>query len=269
MAEALKRLCREVKSESLVVVDNWKLKNLKHPFHAEDLETEAKKVAAGIIRENDQVQDAVRRRCKDIKSLMNLIQGQADKLILEIASLEKDKSALDKRLDFLLADGGTEDAKLFKDNYKNKMVEINEQIGQRKAALETMAVKGKDLDDDTFDWKTVKSRATEILDLIQDDPVALKRAYGQLFEAIVVGDLDKDGKRPLKFVLREEGEGPKTKKPGVNLAEESCVSIKFGSGGEMPPKPLQLLRSLLIDQQSNNNRLDITRDARQSTRPEA
>lgn len=108
------------------------------------------------------------------------------------------------------------------------MVEINEQIGLKKASLELMAVKGKNLDDDTFDWKAVKSRAGEILDLIQEhDPVALKRAYGQLFESIVVGDLDKSGKRPLKFILREDDGGVKIKKPGVNLAEDSCVTIKM------------------------------------------
>lgn len=96
-----------------------------------------------------------------------------------------------KRLDFLLADGNNEDAKLLKDDYKNRMETINQQIDPRKASLELMAVKGKNLDDDTFDWKAVKIRAGEILDLIQEhDPVALKRAYGQLFEAIVVGDLD-------------------------------------------------------------------------------
>lgn len=215
-------------------------KNIKHPFHAEDLEAEAKKVAVAIIRENDQVQDAVKRRCKDIKSLTDLIQGQAEKLTQEIAALEKDKLTLDKRLDFLLAGGSNEDAKLFKDNYKNKMVEINEQLRQKKESLGLMTTKGKDLKDDTFDWKSVKSRATEILDLIQEhDPVALKRAYSQLFEAIVVGDLDNTGKRPLQFILKENDEGPKIKKPGVNQAEHSCVTIKMAQTRE----PISLTRA--------------------------
>ena len=216
-------------------------KNLGQPFRAEDLETEAKTVTVGIIRENDQVQDAVRRRCKDIKSLTDLIQGQADKLNIEIASLEKDKTSLSTQLDFLLSDGNAEDAKLFKDEYKNRMEDINQQIGQLRASLELMTVKGKNLNDDTCDWKSVKRRAEEILDLIQEhDPVALNRAYSQLFETIVLGELDKDGKRPLKFVLRDNGDGPKTKKPGVNLAAESCATHKMAQKEGLEP-PTQRL----------------------------
>lgn len=40
------------------------------------------------------------------------------------------------------------------------------------------------------------------------DPVALKNAYRQLFEAIVVGDIGQDGKTDLKFVLRGQNLGP-------------------------------------------------------------
>jgi len=220
-------------------------KDLGQPFRAEDLEAEAKKVTVGIIRENDQVQDAVRRRCKDIKSLTDLIQGQADKLNIEITSFEKDKNSLNTRLDFLLSDGNADDARLFKNEFKNRMEDINQQIGQRRASLELMTAKGKNLNDDTFDWKSVKNRAEEILDLIQEhDPVALKRAYSQLFETIVVGELDQSGKRPLKFILRDDNEGPKTKKPGVNLATESCVTIKMAQkeGVKAPHNKHKLLK---------------------------
>lgn len=84
------------------------------------------------------------------------------------------------------------------------------------------------------------------MDLIQEhEPLDLKRAYSQLFEAIVVGELDKDGKRPLKFILREDGDGSKTKKPGVNQAENSCVSIRLAQEAYFCTKSWRLLiRSL-------------------------
>jgi hypothetical protein len=40
--------------------------------------------------------------------------------------------------------------------------------------------------------------------IAEHDPVALKNAYGLLFEAVVVGDLDARGVRPLEFVIRDE-----------------------------------------------------------------
>ncbi len=216
--------------------------NVKHPFRADDLEAETKKVVAAIVKDSDQVQDAVRQHFKDVKSLTDLIKSQAEQVAVEIANLETDKAALDFRLDFLLTDGTIEEAKEFKVEYKKRAMELCQQINQKKASLDLMAAQNKDLKDDSFDWRSVKDRAGEILDLIHEhDPVALKRAYSQLFEAIEVGELDEGGKRPLRFILRDAGDcSSKEKKPVVNGAESLCDDTKMAQeeGLEPPTKRL-------------------------------
>ncbi len=64
----------------------------------------------------------------------------------------------------------------------------------------------RDLEQDSFDWKTLGGNAKKVLAVVAEhDPVALKNAYGCLFESVVVGDLNDNGVRGLEFVIREGG----------------------------------------------------------------
>lgn len=83
----------------------------------------------------------------------------------------------------------------------------------------------RELEADSFDWKSLGVSAWKALDVMQEhDPVALKNAYQQLFEAIVVGNLDSKGVRSLEFVIRD-GTAPAV---FVTAEENSSSDVRMG-----------------------------------------
>jgi len=62
------------------------------------------------------------------------------------------------------------------------------------------------LDKHSFCWSTIAMQANAVLSIMKEhDPVALKRAYYELFEKIIVSAENQDGKRTLTFIIRDGG----------------------------------------------------------------
>lgn len=56
---------------------------------------------------------------------------------------------------------------------------------------------------ESFNWNDLAKRAGQIQEVMAEaDPVALKNAYRQLFDRIVIGDLNDQGERSIEFFIR-------------------------------------------------------------------
>lgn len=167
-------------------------------------ETEAKNTVAEIIQNSPKLREAIMRKGIATTSAIQLLEQQAKKLDSEISQLENEKLNLGKRLDFLLADGDDNEAGKFRKEYKGEFNRINGEIQCRRESLSLIDKRGQELRVDGFDYKDLAKRAREIQDIMQEcDPVALKNAYRDLFESVIVGDVDKGGKLEFQFVLRD------------------------------------------------------------------
>jgi hypothetical protein len=121
-----------------------------------------------------------------------------------------------------LADKDQGGAEEYRETYGLEVKAVEEKMKGIKTALDLLEIQKGNLEEGAFDWKKIGERAMEVLEVIREtDPVALKNAYGQLFEKIIVGDLNGDGVRELRFVLREDLE---------SVAEEDVSSSEFNLG---------------------------------------
>lgn len=214
-------------------------KNLKHPIRVEILEDEVKKTVSEIIQKSPKLRESIQRRLKDGQSLTSLLEGQISNVENQIESLKLEKQKLNRRLDFLLEEGSAEDAKAFKQEYKEKMSDLDSKISRCEENIRVMSRQAKEVKEDSFDWTEVAEKAQKIQDIWQEnDPIALKEAYGQLFEIILVGDEDSQGIRPLKFVLKD------SYSEDVILADKGCVGLEMGHQSSSNATSLKLEKSL-------------------------
>jgi DNA invertase Pin-like site-specific DNA recombinase len=206
---------------------------------AETVESEARRIASQIIRETKELEEAIAKYGKDRMTASKLVLEQIYKMRTELADMEKEKVALNRRLDFILDGASQDEIQNFKKEYKQNAEKLNQAIAAKSEQIAENLKKADLLSRDEFDWKGLGKNGEAVLAAIQDkDPVALKNAYRHLFEVIVVGDLDKDGKTELKFILRGEGSGDFP--PPVNGRKDFSFEIKMAQKEGLEP-PTQRL----------------------------
>ena len=94
---------------------------------------------------------------------------------------------------------------MWRHEYRTAIDRIRKSIVQKNTSLVALETKRSELSDDQLDVASISRRAGEILGRIQDrDPVALKNAYRNLFEAIYVEPNAADGVIRLSFTLKDQ-----------------------------------------------------------------
>ena len=84
-------------------------------------------------------------------------------------------------------------------------MELRHKIVTKQNGLELIQEKKREITEQSFNWKELGEKARKTLDIIaENDATALKNAYRELFEAILVRRSDSEGMRELKFVLRDD-----------------------------------------------------------------
>ncbi len=183
--------------------------NCRHGFRlsAEAIELEARKTVTDIIKQSPKLQQAIVDRTNAIRSSLDLLQKQREIIDAKLAKAKADRIKLDKRLDFLLSTDNETQAESFREEYVeavNKLSVEVEDLQRQKSVIETSRT---DLQEDELNTTSLVAKAEKIQALIQaKEPAALKNAYQALFSEIVVGEVDKNGKRKLEFRIR--GSGP-------------------------------------------------------------
>jgi hypothetical protein len=182
--------------------------NKKHNIRlkAEPLEQIAVDTVAKLIDDSPELREAMRRRGTQTTSALQLLAGEIEKQRASLLEIQKRQDSWDLRLDFLLKGQQILDAESVRKEYSAERTKLK---AEREAVEHTMGRligQKRDLEQDSFDWKTLGGNAKRALALVAEhDPVALKNAYSCLFEAVVVGELSENGARGLEFVIREGG----------------------------------------------------------------
>ena len=180
--------------------------NTKHKIRlkAEALEELAAETVSKMIDETPELRDALRRRGTQTTNALQLLVGEIERQRVALVEVQQRQDALDKRLDFLLRDGELTDAESFRQDYAAERARLKAERDGIEQTIHRLSGQRRELEQDSFDWKTLGGNAKKILGIIgEHDPVALKNAYQGLFEAVVVGEMDGNGVRPLEFIAKD------------------------------------------------------------------
>ena len=198
------------------------------------------------MKKDKKVQDAIIKRAKDNITAGNLLEDQISRIQNQLLDLGKQRTQLEMRLDFLIANN-SDSAKVFNDEFIKKTYEIDEKIEKLNKSMALIQRKSEELSDQEFDWNSVTDRAIEIQKLIQEkDPIALKAAYQSIFEEIIVGPIDSNGRRSLNFVLKSEPSGGGRSRH-VTRAETLCFDEKMAQMEGLEPPTQRLTAACSTD----------------------
>ncbi len=170
---------------------------------ADAIEEEAKQTVAHIIRGSAPFRDAIKRKSVAGETMKQLLDSQSKRLQIELAELEEGKQSAAKRFDVLTKSATEDEVAIYRDEYKSELNRIRSDIENRRKTSESIELQRQQLADDEITSQALADRAQEIQDRIHaQDPVALKNAYRELFEAVWVNPSPKDGTVQLNFTLR-------------------------------------------------------------------
>jgi site-specific DNA recombinase len=181
--------------------------NTRHKIRlkAEPIESITLETVSKLIENSAELRDAIRRKGMQTTSAMQLLSGEIEKQKVALVAVQQSQDVLNTRLDFLLKDGNMVEAEALKQEYGADRARLKAERERIEHILARLSEQKRGLEQDSFDWKALGGNAKRVMDVIAEhDPVALKNAYGLLFEAVVVGDLDAKGVRPLEFIVRNE-----------------------------------------------------------------
>lgn len=177
-----------------------------------------KQMVVQIVKNSPMLQAALKRRNDDIQSSSALLQDQVRRIRDQIELANAAKLSLEKRLDFLLDGADLDDARQFREQYKQDSTKIRDEIATLEQQRSLIEDRKQELEQSSqMTWQDVAAQARKTLDFVEaNDPVALKNAYRELFDVILVGEMEKDGTRPLRFILKDNLES-------VNLVEKTSI----------------------------------------------
>jgi hypothetical protein len=206
-----------------------------------DLEDAAKEAVESILKKDRKLIEAIERRSKDISAASGQLDGHMLSIQNKLSELEGEKVKINKRLDVLIDGENEEETKKYAEEYKALLKNIEVEAEELLKSLSLIQRKADDLASAEFDWKKVSDRAVEIQKLLHEkDPIALKSAYHSLFQEIIVGPVDLNGRRSLKFVLKDDPDSDFSGRRGnhgarVNRAENNCFVDKLAQVEGLEP----------------------------------
>ncbi|MGZ3781537.1 MAG: recombinase family protein [Pseudobdellovibrionaceae bacterium] len=207
--------------------------NSKHKIRlsAEDIENEAKKTVAQIIRSSKPFQEAITQKSLATETLKQFLDSQSRKISAELVAINGRKQAAARRFDLLSKDATENDLALYRDEYKSEIERIKLEFEEHQRAQTNLDLQRERLSTNEIAISELINRAENTQTRIEaQDPVALKNAYRELFEAVYVNLSPSEGSAVLNFVLRGH------QSAAITLEENGSVVEKMvGSEGLEPP----------------------------------
>lgn len=123
----------------------------------------------------------------------------------EIEECEIEKRNEAKRLDIVSVGATESELEMCRIEYRSALERIRTSIHLKQKTLRQLEDRRSLLRDEEIDSAAISKRARELQNRIQDqDPVALKNAYRNLFEAIYVEPNATEGVVRLSFTIRDQ-----------------------------------------------------------------
>jgi hypothetical protein len=177
----------------------------KMRLSAEDLESEAKEIVSGIIRGSSNFREAIARKSTISNGALQRLDSHLAALRTEIEEREIEKRNEAKRLDLISVGASESELEMCRAEYRSALERIRASIEQNQKTVKRLEERLSHLREEEIDSAAISARARELQDRIQDqDPVALKNAYRNLFEAIYVEPNATEGVVRLSFTIRDQ-----------------------------------------------------------------
>ncbi len=149
---------------------------------------------------------ALKQKSLATESLRHFLDSQHRRVNSEIGELAERKQASARRFDLLSNGAPASDVELYRNDYKIEHEQIQLEVKNRQRTLQDLELQRARLVSNEQGIDDLLDRAQETQDRIEDqDPVTLKNAYRELFEAVYVNLSPTDGVAVLTFVLRGHG----------------------------------------------------------------
>ena len=171
---------------------------------AEDIETEAKRTVAQIIRGSRPFQDAIKQKSLATETLKQFLDSQSRKIGADLTALSERKYTASRRFDVLSGGATEKDLALFRDDYKSELEQIRREADEKQKSLESIQLQRDQLSCNETGLSSLIDRAQDTQNRIEaQDPVVLKNAYHEMFEGVYVTLSPSEGSAVLNFVLRD------------------------------------------------------------------
>jgi DNA invertase Pin-like site-specific DNA recombinase len=179
--------------------------NPKHRMRLDTaaVEDEAKRTVSKIIHDSTEFRDAIKRKAVATQSLKQFLESQLRQNLQELKGLDHEKQLIGQRFDYLLKEATDPERDMYQLEYSNELKRILLKAEELKQVQVSAASKLARLQEETANTKALVDMAEEVQGKIRlSDPVALKNAYRELFEAVLVTPAPTDGVIKLNFILR-------------------------------------------------------------------
>ena len=194
----------------------------------EIIEEELVSALNDIRQKSHKIQAALDKHHADRADGCKVVDLQIKKIERELELLVQQREKVDHRLDFLLETGDSENAKLFQNEYAEKVRKIADQTKQLKNALVHWDQERKRLKDKPENIGEASYLANDaITSLKQGEMKKLKKLLPKIFQRVVIGATDHKGCRKISFQLVNKNDRYQshTKKPSSSdtLEDGFCI----------------------------------------------
>jgi hypothetical protein len=226
--------------------------NTKHKIriNADIVEEEARKILLKTASQSKDFAAALLNYTDHSMINTKAISAKIKQLQQDQQQITLDRQRLEKRLDYLLDGGTSDECQRFKTEYKSGMEELEAKKTSIEAELFQCEEKLKQASEAKVDKKNLIVLAEKVLDhLNKNDPAAIKMAYRMLFEKIVAVPDASSGVMKLYFTYKQgdseernvhDQEEVFAGKPGITGQENSQVTLKVVGAQGLEPRILRL-----------------------------
>ena len=167
-------------------------------------EREVERVLNQVARDSKEVQESLSNYLQQKDSLLKFLKDQTQQINARRSELDVERTQLDKRLNFLLADEDPKMALSFKDEYKKQYLGFKQEesdLANKQKHLEQLRNQ-LILDYGPCDDQMRQSVVKALKHIQNKDLISLKAAYRSLFQNIIIQPLD-SSRVQLKFVFKD------------------------------------------------------------------
>jgi DNA invertase Pin-like site-specific DNA recombinase len=177
-------------------------KSRGHRLIAEELEFQAARTVAMVIRQTKEFGEAIRRQLKFVDDTDRLLDVEIKSLNGKLLEIKEEELKEQRRLDFLL-DGSDVGDDSFRRQYKERFAELRLKAGLARTRLQECEKAKEQLRTNLADRDDLVERALGVQEkMSRVNRVDLKDAYLELFDRVIVREDDAEGKITLDFILK-------------------------------------------------------------------
>ncbi len=193
-----------------------------------------------VVNKSPRLQDAITLQDKARKDNLRLLAELVREKEQKFKELENKKMKLNDAI-LEIVQGSGDNLTHVLGNIETNIQRIEQDMAQVKEEIEHIHIKKEDRINETSNLKyTSELASTALTQIKHKNPIALKKAYSELFQAIIVHDFEKTPELVIEFILND-GRDIKLdfkaqKNPTFNCPKDFLEDVKVGFVPKMVPR---------------------------------